>query len=153
MSLSSNKLIGYRASIYARLQASIDRILKEEMIYIPWELRIFGSCALGLSTEQSDIDIVLVLYTSNDISAHVLEIFHNYFLKEKWVTSSKLIPSSVPIIKLEVDLMAELKTKEAKLSDISTHKNSKKIPRFEVDLSIETEGSGSHQGIKTTMFT
>lgn len=150
---SSNKLLSMRRIVFNRLETSITNILKQERPFSNFSLKLFGSCALGLSTEESDIDMVLLLDSEDNVDFLVLELIHKRLEAQKWMASSKLINCAVPIVKLSIDLSMPYNIDSPHYNIIKS-KLKNQIPLFQVDLSIETKGSQNlNQGIRSTDYT
>lgn len=85
VSRESNDIVQYRRIAFARIEESINITLLANGIEFEHSLHLFGSCALGLSTLTSDIDIVLTANCSKDVEELLLKRLAQYFSRTPWV--------------------------------------------------------------------
>lgn len=72
---------------------------------LDYTLQLFGSCALGLSTVESDIDAVLMADCSKEAEENLMRGLAHCVRSIPWVKGSQLIlNTTVPVLKLIVDV-------------------------------------------------
>ncbi|KAL4465387.1 hypothetical protein ABPG72_009132 [Tetrahymena utriculariae] len=92
----------------------IQHLLKKqfEKVESQVDLRIFGSCATGLSLPTSDIDLGITGFECHPRSdlIYILNQLANILEQFKWVKSiERIFTASIPIIKMEVDPFIDFK--------------------------------------------
>ncbi|CAD8063252.1 unnamed protein product [Paramecium sonneborni] len=101
--LSQNQqILKLRKIIYDRLQFVINYLFKD----FNSQVRLFGSCATGLSLQESDIDIGITgfeMCPNSQLNIPIQKITE-FLQKMRWVKNIVAITSSImPLIKLQVD--------------------------------------------------
>ncbi len=107
-----------------------------------WEMVLFGSCAIGFSLKDSDLDLIIQV---EDQQLYSLSDFFDILKIKQWVVYSKLIYlAQVPIISLKINLVNSMKLNPKEL---------KKYPSLIINVDISmSEMAKMHEGIENTNY-